>query len=423
MTTMAIVDKEKRSSDLKHRILQINKFHFLNGGSELYYFGLSKLLREHGHQVGHFSMKHPENVPCEQERFFTENVNYDAPGGIYNRLAVAANTIYSFTARRQLSALLDHERYDIAHLHNFHHQLSPSILVELKRRGLKIVHTVHDFKLVCPNYKMLTHDGVCERCKGHRYYQSVLHRCNKHSLAASAVCALEMYLQRLMGYLDLIDVFLVPARFTAEKIIEFGIPRSKVCLAPNFVNAKAFTPRYQPGDYLLYLGRLSPEKGVATLVRAMKGAPSIPVKIAGRGPLADKIQKMVREESLDNIQLVGHLSGSRLVETVQNCMAIVMPSVCYENCPLSVIEAFAYGKPVIGARIGGLGDMVTDGETGFQFDAGDAAGLREVLAKAVANPAKLREMGRRARQVAETTYDAEPHYELIKRVYDELMRL
>jgi glycosyltransferase involved in cell wall biosynthesis len=414
---------ESASIGGKPRILQINKFHFLNGGAELYYFGLSKLLRDRGHTVGHFSMKHPENVPCAEERFFVDNVDYDKPGGFYRKLLLAGHTVYSIEARKKLGLLLDCNSYDIAHLHNFHHQLTPSILVELKRRGLKIVHTVHDFKLVCPNYRMLTHDGVCERCKGHRYYQCVLHRCNRNSLSASAVCALEMYVQRLMGCLDFIDIFLAPANFTAAKIIEFGIPRSKVRVVPNMIDVKTYEPQYEPGKYLLYLGRLSPEKGVATLIRAMKRLPETPLVITGRGSYADEMQKMVRDASLRNIEFAGHLGGSTLTNMIRNCMAVVIPSEWYENCPFSVIEAFAYGKPVIGARIGGVGEMVADGETGYQFDAGDADGLADVLAKAVADPANLRAMGCRAREVAETVYDAEPHYDLIMRSYNELIRL
>ncbi|MCC6155763.1 MAG: glycosyltransferase family 4 protein [Candidatus Hydrogenedentes bacterium] len=404
------------------RVLQVNKFHFLNGGAELYYLGLSDLLRAHGHTVGHFSMTHPENLPSAQAGYFIDQINYDNPGGIGGKLKIAAHTVYSREARKKIARLLDAEQYDIVHLHNFHHQITPSILPEIKKRGIPVVFMVQDFKIVCPNYKMLTHDGVCERCKGGRFYNCTVHRCNKGSLMGSAVNTVEMYFHRMMGYDALYDVFCAPSRFTAEKIIEFGIPRAKVRHIPNFIDLTQYEPSFTPGNYLLYLGRLSQEKGVHTLIEAMKRLPDVPMTLTGRGPYEDEIKKQVSESGLTNLTLTGHLSGDALREAIRGCMAVVIPSEWYENCPLALIEAYAYGKPVIGAKIGGLGDMVIEGETGCQFEAGNVDALADTLKRTVGDTARLEAMGRKAREVAEAQYGAESQYRMIMEIYRGLVR-
>ncbi|GMW01918.1 MAG: glycosyl transferase [Candidatus Hydrogenedentota bacterium] len=403
------------------RILQINKFHFLNGGAELYYLGLSELLRDHGHTVHFFSMAHPENIPCEQSGYFIEHVNYENPGGLQGKLKIAAKTVYNGEARRKIARLLDDEPYDVVHLHNYHHQITPSILPEIKKRGIPIVMMVQDFKIVCPNYKMLTHDGVCERCKGHHYIQCAIHRCNKGSLLGSVVNTVEMYVHHWKRYNELYDLFVAPARFTANKIIEFGIPREKVTYVPNFIHVDQYEPQYEPGDYLLYLGRLSSEKGVPTLIEAMKQFPNVKLKITGRGPYEDAIKGLVKESGMTNLELTGHLSGDTLRAAIRNSMAVLIPSEWYENCPLALIEAYAYGKPVIGARIGGLGEMVFDGQTGFQFTAGDAPDLARAIGLAVADRDRLRTLGRNARKRAEEEYDAPHQYEQVMKVYNRVL--
>ena len=415
---METMQNSARATGKPLRVLQVNKFHFINGGSEVCYFGLTDLLRAHGHFVGHFSMRHPENVPSPEEAYFIDNVRYDGPSGLRDKLTMAARTIYSTEARRKIARLLDTVPFDIAHLHNFHHQISPSILPELKRRGIPIVFTTHDFKLICPNYKLYTHDGICERCKGHKFYNATVHRCTKGSRAASLINTVEMYAHHLLRYDDLYDVIVTPARFTGRKLVEFGIPEEKVVYAPNFVRVAEYPPQYEPGAYLLYLGRLSQEKGVHTLVAAMGAFPGVRLKITGRGPYEEEVNRIVRESGATHLELTGHLSGNELKETIRGAKAIVIPSEWYENCPLALIEAYAYGKPVIGARIGGLGEMVLEGETGFQFESGNVGDLVRVLREALSSESRLREMGMRARQRAEEEYDAEPQYPRIMAIYD-----
>ncbi len=421
-TKTHVAQEPPRAAATSLRVLHVNKFHFLNGGSEVCYFGLTDLLRAHGHFVGHFSMRHPENVPSPEEAYFIDRVDYDGPSGLRQKLTLAARTVYSGEARKRIARLLDAIPFDIAHVHNFHHQISPSILPELKKRGIPVVFTTHDFKLICPNYKLYTHDGICERCRGRRYYNATIHRCTKGSRLASFVNTVEMYAHHLLRYNDLYDVIVAPSRFTGRKLIEFGIDEAKVTYAPNFVRVEGYEPRYAPGEYLLYLGRLSREKGVLTLAAAMREFPDTRLKITGRGPFEEEIAHAASESGATNLELTGHLSGKALSEAIRGAKAIVIPSEWYENCPLALIEAYAYGKPVIGARIGGLGEMILDGETGFLFESGNVADLVRALREALSDESRLREMGVRARKRAEEEYDAEPQYPRIMEIYERALK-
>lgn len=402
------------------RILQVNKFHFRHAGAEAYYLGVSDLLRAHGHYVGHFAMEHPENLPCDQAEHFVRQIDYAAPGGPLARLRLAAHTIYSTEARRKIAALLDAEPYDLVHLHNFHHQLTPSILSEIKRRGIPMVWTLHDYKVICPNYKMLTHDGVCERCKGHRYYQAAVHRCNKGSFAASAVNVVEMHLHHMLGSHGLVDRFHAPSRFMRDKVVAFGVPAGRVVHIPYAFSFASHEPDVRPGSYFLYLGRLSSEKGVPELIEAVRRTPGARLRITGRGPYEDEIRRLADKDGDGRLELTGHLTGEALENAIRGALAVVVPSIWYENLPFAVIEAYAYGKPVIGSRIGGITEMIEPGETGWLFEPGDVEGLAACLAEALDDPARIERMGRRGRDVALQQYDPETHYERLMAVYESL---
>ncbi len=402
------------------RILQVNKFHFLNGGSEFIYFGISNLLREHGHEVFHFSMKDPRNFPCAEERYFIESVQYSGAGAL-RKVKNAASVVYSFEARRKMAELLDAHPVDVVHLHNFHHQITPSILPVIAARKIPIVMTTHDLKIACPNYRMLTHDGICERCKGHNYYQCVLHACTKNSKLASVFSAIEMYWQHWRRYLDLIDRFITPSAFYRDKFIEFGFPAERITHVPNFVEVHSFTYHNTPGDHLLYLGRLSPEKGIMTLLEAMRSATDTKLVIAGTGPMAEEVSRYVTEHRMQNVELAGHCSAERVRELLAGSYAVVLPSEWYETFGLCIVEAFASGRPVIGSRIGAIPDIIEDRKTGLLFPPGDAAALAACIRELANDRERAAEMGTAARAAAEAHYGPETFYERVLGVYDDVL--
>ncbi len=402
-------------------ILQINKFHFIKGGSEVYLFALQEELLRAGHALAQFAMHDHRNRPSDWSQYFVRCIEYDN-ATVINGLIAAAKIIYSLEARLKLADLLDNFKTDIAHLHIFQHQLSGSILPELKKRGIPIVYTVHDLKSVCPNYKMLTHDGVCERCKGGKYYNCFIHKCTKNSRLKSLVNVMEMYLQAAMGWYDLIDVFITPSDFYRRKLVEFRFPADKVVHIPNFIDETAFEPIYESGDYFLYFGRLSDEKGVLTLVTAMRKVPFCRLIIAGTGPAKANIEAYVSQLGLHNVELVGFKSGNDLARLIRGAKFTVLPSEWYENGSISLLESMACGKPVVGADIGGIAEHISHGEDGLIFEAGNANDLAEKIKILSMTPKKCVDLGKAARHKVETIYSKNTHIEAVLKIYQSLMQ-
>jgi glycosyltransferase involved in cell wall biosynthesis len=402
-------------------ILQINKFHYVKGGAERYYFELSDLLESEGHSVAHFSMKHPRNVPSPFEEYFVSGVEFDGPASLGAKISAAARTVYSFEARDRLAGLLSVRSFDLAHLHNIYHQLSPSILHALVRSGVPAVLTAHDYKLVCPNYLLYCNGEVCERCTGGRYYRAVIHRCLKNSLAASGVAALEMYLHRLLGSYDTLRAIIAPSRFLRDRLVRAGFPEHKVVTVPNFVSNIPEESAGEPGSYVAYLGRLSHEKGLGTFIRAAAGLRHTEVKIAGDGPERVPLERLRDSLGASNVGFVGLLDRSDVERFILGSSLVVVPSEYYENCPLSILETMALGRPVVGAAIGGIPELIEHGTDGLLFMPGDHVELRESIAGLVGDSRKLRAMGEEARRKITWRYNRTIHYERIMEVYESAL--
>lgn len=401
------------------RVLNVNKYHYLRGGSEQYFFFVERGLRARGHDVVPFAMRHPDNLPSEYERYWPAEVDYFG-GSLRARVAAGFKVLYSRDARLCVARLLDDHPADVAHLHLFQQQFSLAILPEIRRRGIPIVHTVHDLKPVCPAYRMLTHDGICERCLGGHFHRCVRHRCVKGSLAGSLVAAVEMYLAHLGGFYRHIDRFVAPSRFYARKLEEGGIPGGKIEVLPLACEVEQTAARYDDDGYALCAGRLSEEKGVATLLQAARIAGSkVPIKIAGTGPLEDSLRRQAADLGLEHVEFVGYQSGARLRELQAGAMFFVVPSEWYENAPVVIHEALSLGKPVVGSRIGGIPELVEDGENGLTFAMGDAAALAEALASLAADPGRRRRLGTAARRRAEARHSPAAHVERLLEIYAE----
>lgn len=400
------------------QVLLANKFLFEKGGAEKSLFETARLLEAHGHQTRFFAMQHARNRPCADARHFVSEVDYE-DSSLRMRLKAGARMLYSLEAARKLGGLLDEARIDIAHLNNIYHQLSPSILRTLHRRGVPMVMSLRDYKVVCGSYQMLAQGRPCEACRGGRHLQASLKRCVKDSLAASVLTTLEMTLHhRILGLYGLVDLFISPSAFLKDKVREMGFPGEVVHL-PNFVGGLAeVAPQYGSARArLVYSGRLGREKGLATLMRAVKGLP-LRLEIIGEGPMREPLEALARQESIANVEFTGYLSGAPLQDHVRAATAVVVPSQWYENNPRSVIEAFALGKPVIGARIGGIPELVRHGDTGLTFTPGDVQALRGCIDELLAHPARAADMGRRGRHLVETELSPERHYAGLMQVYE-----
>ena len=400
------------------QVLLANKFLFEKGGAEKSLFETARLLEAHGHQTRYFAMQHARNRPCADARHFVSEVDYE-DSSLRMRLKAGARMLYSLEAARKLGGLLDGSRIDIAHLNNIYHQLSPSILRTLRRRGVPMVMSLRDYKVVCGSYQMLAQDRPCEACRGGKHLQATLRRCVKDSLAASVLTTVEMTLHhRILDLYGLVDLFISPSAFLKDKVREMGFPGEVVHL-PNFVGGLAeVAPQYGSArPRLVYSGRLGREKGLATLMRAAKGLP-LRLEIIGEGPMREPLEALARQESIGNVEFTGYLSGALLQDHVRAATAVVVPSQWYENNPRSVIEAFALGKPVIGARIGGIPELVRHGDTGLTFTPGDVQALRGCIDEMLAQPARAVDMGRRGRHLVETELSPERHYARLMQVYE-----
>lgn len=402
------------------RILLGNKFWYAKGGVETYLFELIEELPARGYDVIPFAMRHARNLPSAYSDYFVDEADYHTAHSWPEKVQLAARMLYSRHAATKLAALLDAHRPDLAHLHNIYHQLSPAIIPVLTERGIPIVMTLHDLKLACPNYKMRTNGEICERCIGGGYHHAVLNRCVQGSVVASALCAVELFAHRRSGvYEKHVSRFIVPSRFYRQKMIEAGLPASKIVWIPSFTHMEQYTPSYGGEDYFVYVGRVSEEKGIKTLVQAVRGFDKGRLLVIGEGPQRPALEQMVAENRMDNVQILGPKWGRELIDLMRGARFSVIPSEWYENGPRSCIESFACGTPVIAANIGGLPEMVDNDETGLLFEPFSAADLRAKIEYLFSHPALAARMGKAARAKAEREYSPQAHLRRLLAVYHD----
>jgi glycosyltransferase involved in cell wall biosynthesis len=401
-------------------LLSVNNYYYPRGGAEVVFLEHNRLFERQGWRVVPFSMKHSRNLPSPWSEHFVDEIELGVDYTLMGKLTRVPKVVYSFEARKRLARLLDIARPDVCHAHNIYHHISPSILGLLKERKVPTVLTLHDLKVACPAYSMLARDGICERCRGGRLHNVVLQRCIKGSIAMSAVIYLEALLHEFIGsYRKGVDRFVVPSQFYIEKLVEWGIARRQLHHIPNFVDAARLQANFRPGESFVYVGRLSREKGLATLLRAAASA-RVPVTLIGNGPLLEELRQLATELQ-SNVTFAGYLSGADLHRAIGDARAVVLPSEWYENAPLSVLEAFALGKPVIGARIGGIPELVRDGETGWTFGSGAAEELAARLSQVASSPDNAVErVGRNARSMVEQEYSTDAYRQRVVGLYQAL---
>lgn len=398
------------------KLLSLNTYNYRRGGSDVVFFEHDAMFRGHGWETAVITMHHPKNEPSPWSEYFVDEIEFGHEYGLLHKLAMAGKVIYSLEARRNLERLLSKFRPDVAHAHCIYHHLSPSVLPLLKEHGIPVVMTSHDLKLACPSYKMVNRTGICERCKNGNLFNVIRYRCVRDSLPVSGLIALESAIHKISGiYRNNLDRIVAPSLFMKNKLVEWGWDASRIVHIPNYVHAELFTPNYAPGDYFVYFGRLQLDKGVATVVKAALRA-GIKMHMVGTGPDEAVLRELARGHE-ERVVFHGYQSGESLWRIVGQARAAVLASEIYENAPMSILEAYAMGKPVIGARIAGIPEMVLDGETGALFDSGDVDELAALMARFSAMPDdRVEEMGRAARDFVSRTFTA-------RRYLDEMLIL
>jgi len=407
------------------KILVCNSFYYVRGGAEQCALDLEALLRSNGHEVISFSMDHHRNLPSPYSEYFVSHIDYPellksvTPANIFK---ATERITYSREAREKVDKLIGVTNPDIAHVHNVGHELSPSVLYGLANAKIPIVMSLHDYGLLCPNTSFLSHGEICERCKEGKFYQVVLRRCKRNSLPASLLAGWGSYLHTWLGSFNgKVDIFFAPSKFLREKMIKFGFDPKKIIYLPNTIKVDDFQPAAGHGDYILYFGRLSKEKGLFTLLEAMTRLPNTVLKLAGEGPMEEELRAFVRQHNLDNVDFVGYQSGEALHNLIRKSSFVVVPSTVYENAPLVCLESMALGRPVIGSYIGGIPELVKVRETGLLFDAGNAEDLYEKMVFLLDNPEMQLEWGRNARRWVETSFDSKTYYGSLMEIYQNLV--
>src|SRR3984957_18838504 len=405
------------------QLLSINNYYYLRGGSEAVYFEHNRLFEDAGWGVVPFSMQNALNQPSKWSSHFARETNGGEPRSPIAKLSRAGTAIYSTDSARRIRALIALTRPDVAHAHNIYHHLSPSVLVELRRQCIPVVLTLHDLKLVCPAYKMYTEGGVCEQCRGGALRNVVRNRCIKQSRAMSALVWLESTVHKALDlYGSTVTRFVVPSRFFLAKFAEWGLDTSRFVHIPNSVNVETMTVEPVeggPGDPFVYLGRLVPEKGVATLIRAAAQA-RVRLRIIGTGPEEAALRQLAAELG-GEVEFTGYLAGPALLAAVSSARAVVVPSEWYENAPISVMEASALGRVVIGADIGGIPELIRSGETGFVFTSGSVDSLVDVLTRVRGLAASsLRQIGAAGREWMRAEFSPEAYRNRMMDLYGQI---
>lgn len=399
------------------RVLVANKFWYRRGGLERVMLDEIGWLEGAGHEVAHFSTAHPSNQPSPWERYFVPYLELGADGGLGRRdkLAAAVRMFRNTDAALRFTTLVDEFDPDVVHVHGIHRQLSPSILDVAHARNIPVVQTLHDYHHVCPADVLLTGDGaICEprECKTVWYGAAVAHRCVRGSLAASALSAAETGYQRVRGvYERCVRGFISPSAFLAQlmKAGKWDVPCDVV---PNAVPARG--PRsLDSGDYVLYAGRLAAEKGVPVLLQAARRA-EMPVVVAGEGPLEAELRSEYPE-----VSFLGRLAGAEVEKLIDGARACAVPSVWYENAPLSVLEPMAAGVPVVASAIGGIPELVEDGVSGLLVPPGDVNGLAGALVRLREDSGLGRRLGESAARRVAGHFSPERHLQLLLDTYEK----
>lgn len=404
-------------------ILQVHKYYFHRDGASNYALYLGELLKERGNKIIPFSMQNPRNLESEYKDFFVSEMNLDDPKkvSVGNKFKYVGRMLYSCEAKKKMNKLLKKEKIDIAHLHNIYHHISPSILPVLKKAGVKIVMTLHDYKLICPNYTMFHHGQVHEEdCRG-LYLSCLKNKCHKNSRAQSIVVTAEMiFHHKIMRYYEhYVDKFIAPSEFIMQKCVEHGWPKEKFVHIPHPIDPDKFSVQKSDSGYVAYVGRLSDEKGIEVLLSAAAKTPDIDYKIIGEGPLENNLRQVVKKEKIVNVSFEGFKTGQDLDSLIQGARIIVAPSVWYENYPLSILEAKAMGKIVIASNIGGIPEILSKELLVKPGDADDLASKIKMWYNI--SPIEREEIGIRLRKEVEKINNPGDHVKEIISLYNLLV--
>lgn len=389
------------------KILIANKFYYNRGGDCIASIALENLLKKRGHDVAFFSMQHPKNLSSIWNSYFPSQVDFNSHG-FTNKINAAFRIFHSSEVKLKFSKLLETFQPDIVHLNNIHSQISPVIGEIAHKKNIKVIWTLHDKKLICPTYSCLRNGKPCELCFTHNQFDVIKHKCMKNSLIASLLAYFEALVWSKNRLITLTDYFIAPSNFLKHLMIKGGFPETKIKVLPHFSDRNFTTIEEKKQDYYCYVGRLSEEKGVSTLVKV---ANDLPYKliIVGEGPLK---QALLQQNK--NIEFIGFREWNEMQDIIAKARFLISPSECYEVFGLSNIEALSLGTPVLGANIGGIPELINE-QNGMLFEAGNANDMREKIEQMFNQTYNYTDICTAARE----KYSAESYYRKLIEIYEQ----
>lgn len=386
------------------RILTAHNYYHYPGGEDVVFAQEKSLLERHGHEMFSYERSNDE---LESR-------------SLLSRVLGASTAVWSRTSYAEFSQLLRRVSPDIVHVHNTFLAISPSVFWACKDAGIPVVHTVHNYRLLCPNTAFYRHGQPCERCAGGNMWHGIARGCYRSSrLATSVAASTTLYNWHRGTWTSAIDRYVAPSQFLREKLISGGLPPEKITVKPHFVEP-------DPGviskrdHYAVFVGRLSPEKGIRTMLKAWEQLSDLPLRIVGDGPERAELEALCREKKL-NVQFTGNLSRMQALDHVQRARLLVFPSITYESFGMGIIEAYACGIPVIASDHGAMRELVHHGYTGLRFRPTDADELAQSVRQLWRNEELLARISHNARQEFERKYTAEANYRALMNVYSAVL--
>src|SRR5580698_9633617 len=404
------------------RILFCNKYNFPFSGTEVYLFELMDLLRSQGHDVALFSMADSRGESTPYDSYFVPHIDFkDATVGWRARAKLGAQAIYSTDSRDRLRKMVQAFQPDIAHVRNIYHHLSPSILWELKEQRIPVIYHLNDFKLICPVYNMVTNGHACDQSCTGQYWKMLAKGCYEGPASSATLLMAEAYVHHWIGtYGKCVNHFLTPSHFAKDQLMRNGFSAANISVLPHFQNLPQAVPPLSADAPILYFGRLSPEKGVDHLLRAMKSLPQVRLQIAGDGPQRAELEELAHTMNLENVDFTGHLLGKDLEQRIAAASFTILPSLAYETLGKSILESYAWQRPVVASDLGSRRELVHQGKTGLLYPPGDVEQLSGAISTLVQHPQHVQAMGVAGRQLVATHHSPESHYQELMQLYEQV---
>ena len=399
------------------KILMVNKFLYPRGGSESYMLSLGEHLEKLGHKVEYFGMYDEKNTVGNSLGKYTQNMDFHSKG--ISRFLYPFKIIYSLEAKKKITQVIDDFKPDIVHMNNINFQLTPSIIYGAKKRGIAAVWTVHDYQMICPNHLLYNFDKnhPCEKCVGGSHINCIRNKCIHNSLVKSILGVIEAKLYSFLKTYKKVDLFICPSNFLEKKLLSAkSFYKGKTQTIHNFINKEEFASFSGKGDsYIVFVGRLSQEKGVELIAKTAKLLPQYTFMIAGSGPCENLL------ENIENVKLQGFLTGEKLTQLMGNAKVLLLTSVCYENCPLSILEAHSMGIPVVTMNSGGMAELVKDGVNGTLVKESSAEEIARKLKDTLENEDYYNNLKENCKNEKDNILSVEQYCDLLIKEYEKLI--